>query len=62
ALKLGQGAGMQQPLAIAIISGLIVQFPMVLGALPVMLALIERHRGKGEAPAPRQEPLPDRDA
>jgi multidrug efflux pump subunit AcrB len=39
ALDLGQGAGMQQPLAIAIISGLIVQFPMVLLALPVLLGL-----------------------
>jgi len=28
---------MQQPLAIAIISGLLVQFPMVLLALPVLL-------------------------
>ncbi len=40
ALNLGQGAGMQQPLAIAIISGLLVQFPMVLLALPVVLWLI----------------------
>jgi multidrug efflux pump subunit AcrB len=39
ALDLGQGAGMQQPLAIAIISGLVVQFPMVLLALPVLLGL-----------------------
>jgi multidrug efflux pump subunit AcrB len=37
ALDLGQGAGMQQPLAIAIISGLLVQFPLVLLALPVLL-------------------------
>ncbi len=40
ALDLGQGAGMQQPLAIAIISGLLVQFPLVLLALPVLLWLI----------------------
>jgi multidrug efflux pump subunit AcrB len=40
ALDLGQGAGMQQPLAIAIISGLLVQFPMVLLALPVLLWLL----------------------
>jgi multidrug efflux pump subunit AcrB len=39
ALDLGQGAGMQQPLAIAIISGLLVQFPLVLLALPVLLWL-----------------------
>jgi multidrug efflux pump subunit AcrB len=42
ALDLGQGAGMQQPLAIAIISGLLVQFPLVLLALPVMLWLAQR--------------------
>jgi multidrug efflux pump subunit AcrB len=39
AFDLGQGAGMQQPLAIAIISGLLVQFPLVLLALPVLLWL-----------------------
>jgi multidrug efflux pump subunit AcrB len=54
ALDLGQGAGMQQPLAIAIIAGLLVQFPMVLLALPVLLYLITPHRGwparRAEAP------------
>ena len=45
-LGIGQGAAMQQPLAIAIISGLAVQFPMVLIALPVLLALLN-------APQPR---------
>jgi multidrug efflux pump subunit AcrB len=39
ALDIGQGSGMQQPLAIAIISGLLVQFPMVLLALPVLIGL-----------------------
>ena len=39
ALALGQGSGMQQPLAIAIISGLLVQFPLVLLAMPVMIGL-----------------------
>ena len=38
ALDLGQGAGMQQPLAVAIIAGLLVQFPLVLLVLPVLLA------------------------
>ena len=42
ALDLGQGAGMQQPLAVAIIAGLLVQFPLVLLALPVLLALLMR--------------------
>ncbi|MDD2877277.1 MAG: efflux RND transporter permease subunit [Acidiphilium sp.] len=37
AFAIGEGAGMQQPLAIAIISGFIVQFPLVLLALPVLL-------------------------
>jgi multidrug efflux pump subunit AcrB len=40
ALDLGQGAGMQQPLAVAIIAGLLVQFPLVLLALPVLLSLL----------------------
>jgi CzcA family heavy metal efflux pump len=37
AFAIGEGSGMQQPLAIAIISGFFVQFPLVLFALPVML-------------------------
>ncbi len=43
ALDIGQGAGMQQPLAVAIIAGLLVQFPLVLLALPVLLMLVTRH-------------------
>jgi multidrug efflux pump subunit AcrB len=39
---------MQQPLAIAIISGLLVQFPMVLLALPVMLWLVRRNRSEAK--------------
>ncbi len=39
ALALGQGSGMQQPLAIAIISGLLLQFPLVLLAMPVVIGL-----------------------
>ncbi|OYV41633.1 MAG: transporter [Rhodospirillales bacterium 20-64-7] len=42
ALDIGQGAGMQQPLAIAVISGFLVQFPLSLLALPVMLNLLLR--------------------
>jgi len=42
ALDLGRGAGMQQPLAIAIISGLLVQIPLVLLALPVIYKLMMR--------------------
>ncbi|WP_297386665.1 efflux RND transporter permease subunit, partial [Acidiferrobacter sp.] len=33
----GQGSAMQQPLAIAIISGLLVQLPLALVALPLFL-------------------------
>ncbi|WBO59188.1 efflux RND transporter permease subunit [Acidocella sp. MX-AZ03] len=44
ALDLGQGAGMQQPLAIAIIAGLLVQFPLVLLALPVLLLKLTKAR------------------
>ena len=48
ALDLGQGAGMQQPLAIAIISGLLVQFPLVLLALPVILWVAQRSQAANE--------------
>jgi CzcA family heavy metal efflux pump len=44
ALGLGQGSAMQQPLAIAIIAGLIAQLPMVLVVLPAMLRLLRAHR------------------
>ena len=39
ALALGRGSGMQQPLAVAIISGLMVEFPLVLLAIPVLIGL-----------------------
>ncbi|MCU1246900.1 MAG: cusA [Acidobacteria bacterium] len=45
AFALGQGSEMQQPLAIAIISGLIVQLPLVLFVMPVLFSLTQRrHR------------------
>ena len=40
ALGLGQGSAMQQPLAIAIISGLVVQLPFALVFLPVLLSIL----------------------
>jgi len=43
-LALGQGAEMQQPLAIAITSGLLVQIPLVLIVMPVMFSVLSRHR------------------
>jgi len=39
ALGIGHGAAMQQPLAIAIISGLIFSLPLVLIILPALLAI-----------------------
>jgi multidrug efflux pump subunit AcrB len=39
ALGLGQGAAMLQPLAIAIIAGLLVQLPLVLVVLPALFLL-----------------------
>ncbi len=40
ALGIGHGSGMQQPLAIAIIFGLILQYPLVLVGLPAFLRII----------------------
>ena len=52
ALGIGQGSAMQQPLAVAIIAGLLLQFPMVLLALPVGLgAILRRRAGPGDARA-----------
>jgi multidrug efflux pump subunit AcrB len=41
ALGLGQGSAMQQPLAIAIIAGLVFALPLVLIALPALLAIFQ---------------------
>ena len=46
ALPLGQGGQMQRPLAIAIISGLIVQMPLVLILMPLVVARLARLRGR----------------
>ena len=43
ALAFGRGSGMQQPLAIAIIAGLMVEFPLVLLAVPVLIGLTLRN-------------------
>jgi len=51
AFALGQGSEMQQPLAVAIISGLIVQLPLVLGVMPVLFNLMQRRRGAPSPPA-----------
>lgn len=44
AVNLGQGAQMLQPLAIAIITGLVVQLPLVLIVLPALLRMLRVHR------------------
>ncbi len=43
----GSGDQMQQPLAVAIISGIIVQLPMVLVVMPVVLGLLQRYTSFG---------------
>jgi multidrug efflux pump subunit AcrB len=49
AFALGQGSEMQQPLAVAIISGLVVQLPLVLGVMPVLFNLTQGRGGPGPA-------------
>ncbi len=49
ALGLGQGSAMQRPLAIAIISGLLVQIPLVLFLLPVLFHLLSRRAAKASS-------------
>jgi multidrug efflux pump subunit AcrB len=43
ALAIGPGAGIQQPLALSIIAGLLLQFPTVLLAMPVLISFTVRH-------------------
>jgi len=45
ALALGEGASMLQPMAIAIVFGLMAQLPLVLLVLPVLLYLLDRRSG-----------------
>ena len=51
ALGFGEGSAMQQPLAVAIIAGLILQFPMVLLVMPTIYALLH---GVGGIRQPRR--------
>ena len=44
AFALGQGSAMQQPLAVAIIAGLIVQLPLVLIVMPVIYSVLMREK------------------
>jgi multidrug efflux pump subunit AcrB len=43
ALAIGPGSGIQQPLALSIIAGLMLQFPTVLLAMPVLISFTVRH-------------------
>jgi multidrug efflux pump subunit AcrB len=43
-LGIGQGSDMQKPLAVAIISGLIIQIPLVLVVMPVLYSRLSRKR------------------
>ena len=54
AFALGRGSEMQQPLAIAIVSGLLVQLPLVLLAMPV--AFHAMHGRAAQAPVPIESP------
>lgn len=51
ALGIGQGAAMQRSLAIAIVSGLMIQFPLVLIVLPALLCWSARLLPKPESQA-----------
>jgi CzcA family heavy metal efflux pump len=52
ALALGPGSGIQQPLALSIIAGLMLQFPTVLLAMPVLISFtVRRHQPAGRTPA-----------
>ena len=52
ALALGQGSGIQQPLAIAIIAGLLLQYPLVLIAMPTLVRLTLPRKARPETLPP----------
>ena len=47
AFAMGQGSAMQQPLAVSIIAGLVVQFPLVLIVMPVVFDLMQGRNRDG---------------
>ena len=55
ALDWGHTAGMLQPLAIAIVTGLIVQLPLVLIVLPAILRLIRAGETENDLKTARAE-------
>ena len=50
AFAFGKGSEMQQPLAIAIVSGLLVQLPLVLLVMPVLFHLLYARTNRSEPP------------
>ena len=50
----GEGAAMQQPLAVAIVSGLLVQLPLVLLVMPVVFLMLTNISGAGVKRQPRE--------
>jgi multidrug efflux pump subunit AcrB len=53
ALGVGRGSAILEPLAVAIITGLLVQLPLVLGVLPALLSIF----GVAKAIPPEASPL-----
>ncbi len=56
AIAYNRGAQMQQPLAIAIIAGMLVAFPLLLLAMPVVIGLTARVKGHSSVPAHESGP------
>jgi multidrug efflux pump subunit AcrB len=50
ALGISRGAGLQRPLATAIIFGLLAAVPLILLFLPALIATIQRDSQEGPAP------------
>jgi multidrug efflux pump subunit AcrB len=57
ALAMGPGSATQQPLALSIIAGLLLQFPTVLLAMPVLLALTMRRDARAPITVPQPVPV-----
>jgi len=58
ALAIGPGSGIQQPLALSIIAGLMLQFPTVLLAMPVLISFTMRRRPRETGAAGVPQPTP----
>jgi multidrug efflux pump subunit AcrB len=59
ALAIGPGSGIQQPLALSIIAGLLLQIPTVLLAMPVLLSFTMRREPRAAlaAEVPQAAPV-----